>query len=52
MTPFLCHKYEEKRVADYESRCLHKQDQQAILDYKNINLRKLKIWLFSKGVSP
>ena len=26
MTPPLCPKYEEKRVADYESRCLHKGD--------------------------
>ena len=23
MTPFLCHKYEEKRDADYESRCFY-----------------------------
>ena len=26
MTPFLCPKYNEKRVADYESRCLRKRD--------------------------
>ena len=44
--PLLCHKYEEKRVADYESRFLQKRNQQAILDYKNINLKKLKICLF------
>ena len=25
-TPLLCPKYEEKRVADYESRCLRKRD--------------------------
>ena len=49
--PLLCHKYEEKRVADYESRCLHKQDQQAILDYKNINLKKVEnLTFFPKGL--
>ena len=26
VTPLLCPKYEEKRVADYESRCLRKRD--------------------------
>ena len=25
MTPLLCHKYEEKWVADFESRCLRKR---------------------------
>ena len=24
--PLLCHKYDEKRVADHESRCLRKRD--------------------------
>ena len=27
MTPLLCPKYDEKRVAAYESRCLRKRDQ-------------------------
>ena len=27
MIPFLCPKYDEKRFADYESRCLRKRDE-------------------------
>ena len=50
MTLFCVINTKKKGVADYESRCLHKQDQQAILDYKNINLKKVEnLTFFQRG---
>ena len=51
MTPFLCPKYNEKRVADYESRCLRKRDLKNCNNLA-VNKDKLAYIKYTRHIQP